>query len=51
MLMAESRDGRSEYLGSYMPLLIYAGLAYLIAFAAIQLLVPRMEPAPAAAAG
>jgi ACS family hexuronate transporter-like MFS transporter len=46
MLMAESAGRSLEYLGSYMPLLIYAGLAYLIAFGVIHLLVPKMEPAP-----
>jgi len=45
MLMAESAGRSLEYLGSYAPLMIYAGLAYLIAFTAIHLLVPRMEPA------
>ena len=34
-----------ELTGSYVPILIYAGIAYLLAFAAIQLLVPKMEPA------
>jgi len=46
MLLARATGLSLEYLGSYMPLMIYAGLAYLIAFIAIQLLVPRMEPAP-----
>jgi ACS family hexuronate transporter-like MFS transporter len=46
MLMAESAGRSLEYLGSYMPLMIYAGLAYLIAFTVIQLLVPKMVPAP-----
>jgi ACS family hexuronate transporter-like MFS transporter len=46
MLMAESAGRSLEYLGSYMPLMIYAGLAYLIAFSVIHLLVPKMEPAP-----
>src|SRR3546814_2895155 len=30
--------------GSYLPILLYAGLAYLIALGAIKLLVPHMEP-------
>jgi MFS transporter, ACS family, hexuronate transporter len=46
MLMAESAGRSLEYLGSYAPLMIYAGLAYLIAFTVIHLLVPKMEPAP-----
>jgi len=46
MAMAESAGRSLEYLGSYLPLMIYAGLAYMIAFTAIQLLVPKMEPAP-----
>ena len=48
MLIASATGFSLEYLGSYMPLMIYAGLAYLIAFTAIHLLVPRMEPAPMA---
>ncbi len=46
MLIASATGLSLEYLGSYMPLMIYAGLAYLIAFTAIHLLVPKMEPAP-----
>ena len=46
MLIASATGYSLEYLGSYMPLMIYAGLAYLIAFTAIQLLVPKMVPAP-----
>jgi MFS transporter, ACS family, hexuronate transporter len=45
MLMARSAGLSLEFLGSYMPLMFYAGFAYLIAFTAIHLLVPRMEPA------
>lgn len=45
MLMAESAGRSLEFLGSYMPLMIYAGLAYLIAFTVIHLLVPKMERA------
>jgi ACS family hexuronate transporter-like MFS transporter len=45
MLIASATGLSLEYLGSYMPLMIYAGMAYLIAFTAIHLLVPRMEPA------
>lgn len=50
MLIASATGLSLEYLGSYMPLMIYAGLAYLIAFTVIHLLVPEMEPAPVAAA-
>jgi MFS transporter, ACS family, hexuronate transporter len=50
MLIARATGLSLEYLGSYMPLMIYAGLAYLIAFTAIHLLVPKMQPAPVAAA-
>jgi ACS family hexuronate transporter-like MFS transporter len=32
--------------GSYAPIVLYAGIAYLLAFAVIHWLVPRMEPAP-----
>jgi ACS family hexuronate transporter-like MFS transporter len=46
MLIASATGLSLEYLGSYMPLMIYAGLAYLIAFTAIHLLVPKMDPAP-----
>ena len=46
MLIAKVTGWSLEYLGSYTPVLIYAGIAYLLALAIIQLLVPRMEPAP-----
>ena len=46
MIIAKATGWSLEYLGTYLPLLIYAGLAYLIAFAVIHLLVPKMEPAP-----
>jgi len=46
MLIAKVTGWSLEYLGSYTPVLIYAGIAYLLALAVIQLLVPRMEPAP-----
>ena len=45
MLMAKAA-GWSLTAGTYLPLLIYAGIAYLLAFAVIHLLVPRMAPAP-----
>jgi len=46
MLIAKVTGWSLEYLGSYTPVLIYAGIAYLLALSLIQLLVPRMEPAP-----
>ena len=45
MLIAQATGWTLELTGSYTPIVIYAGLAYLIAFAVIQALVPRMEPA------
>jgi MFS transporter, ACS family, hexuronate transporter len=50
MLIAKVTGWSLEYLGTYLPVLIYAGLAYLIAFGVIHWLVPRMEPAPVAPA-
>jgi ACS family hexuronate transporter-like MFS transporter len=44
MLMAKAA-GLSLTAGTYLPLLIYAGIAYLLAFAVIHLLVPKMVPA------
>lgn len=49
ILIAQATGWTLQLTGSYVPILAYAGLAYLIAFVAIQLLVPRMEPAPVAA--
>jgi ACS family hexuronate transporter-like MFS transporter len=46
MLIAKVTGWSLEYLDTYLPVLIYAGLAYLIAFTVIHLLVPKMEPAP-----
>ena len=46
ILIAQATGWTLELTGSYLPIVIYAGLAYLLALAAIQLLVPRMEPAP-----
>ena len=46
ILIAQATGWILELTGSYWPILIYAGLGYLIAFVVIQLLVPRMEPAP-----
>ncbi len=48
ILIAQVTGWTLELTGSYLPILIYAGLAYLIAFTAIHLLVPKMEPAPVA---
>ncbi|MEO5706169.1 MAG: MFS transporter [Alteraurantiacibacter sp.] len=45
MLIAQVTGWTLELTGSYTPIVIYAGLAYLLAFAVIHLLVPRMEPA------
>ena len=45
MLIAQATGWTLELTGSYLPIVIYAGLAYLIAFGMIHLLVPRMEPA------
>ena len=46
ILIAQATGWTLELTGSYLPIVIYAGLAYLLALGAIQLLVPRMEPAP-----
>jgi len=45
ILIAQATGWTLELTGSYWPIVIYAGLAYLIALGAIQLLVPKMEPA------
>jgi ACS family hexuronate transporter-like MFS transporter len=46
MLIAQATGWTLELTGSYVPIVLYAGFAYLIALAVIHLLVPRMEPAP-----
>ena len=46
ILIAQATGWTLELTGSYVPIVIYAGLGYLIALAVIHLLVPRMEPAP-----
>jgi ACS family hexuronate transporter-like MFS transporter len=46
ILISQVTGWTLELTGSYLPIVIYAGLAYLIALGAIHLLVPRMEPAP-----
>ena len=48
ILIAQATGWTLELTGSYWPILIYAGLAYLIAFTVIHLLVPKMKPAPVA---
>src|SRR3546814_10239475 len=42
--IAQATGWTLQLTGSYLPILLYAGLAYLIALGAIQLLVPHMEP-------
>lgn len=49
ILIAQATGWSLELTGSYTPIVIYAGLGYLIAFACIHFLVPRMAPAPVAA--
>jgi ACS family hexuronate transporter-like MFS transporter len=46
MLFAKVIGYVLEWTGSYLPVFIIAGSAYLIAFVVIQLLVPKLEPAP-----
>jgi ACS family hexuronate transporter-like MFS transporter len=46
ILIAQATGWTLELTGSYVPIMIYAGLAYLLAFGVIHLLVPLMEPAP-----
>jgi ACS family hexuronate transporter-like MFS transporter len=46
ILIAQATGWTLELTGSYVPIVIYAGVGYLIALAIIHLLVPRMEPAP-----
>jgi len=46
ILIAQATGWTLQLTGSYTPILFYAGIAYLLAFAVIQLLVPKMEPAP-----
>ena len=46
MLIAQATGWTLELTGSYVPIVMYAGCAYLIALGIIHLLVPRMEPAP-----
>ncbi|WP_427968254.1 MFS transporter [Altererythrobacter sp.] len=44
ILIAQATGWTLELTGSYVPIVIYAGMAYLIAFLCIHLIVPRMEP-------
>jgi ACS family hexuronate transporter-like MFS transporter len=46
MLIAKVVGYVLEWTGSYLPVFIIAGSAYLIALVVIQLLVPKLEPAP-----
>ncbi len=46
ILMAQATGWTLELTGSYVPLITYAAFGYLIALGAIQLLVPRLKPAP-----
>ena len=46
ILIAQATGWTLELTGSYVPIVLYAGIAYLLAFGAIHLLVPRMDPAP-----
>jgi len=45
MLIAKAVGYLLEWTGSYLPVFIIAGSAYLIALLVIHLIVPRMEPA------
>lgn len=45
ILIAQATGWTLELTGSYVPIVIYAGLGYIIAFAIIQILVPNMAPA------
>ena len=46
ILIAQATGWTLQLTGSYVPIVLYAGIAYLLAFSVIHLLVPRMEPAP-----
>jgi ACS family hexuronate transporter-like MFS transporter len=46
ILMAQATGWTLQLTGSYVPLITYAAFGYIIALIAIQLLVPRLEPAP-----
>jgi ACS family hexuronate transporter-like MFS transporter len=44
MLIATTVGLILQYTGSYLPIFIIAGIAYIIALAVVHLLVPRLEP-------
>jgi MFS transporter, ACS family, hexuronate transporter len=46
MLIAKVVGYILEWTGSYLPVFIMAGCMYLLAFAVLHLLAPRLEPAP-----
>jgi ACS family hexuronate transporter-like MFS transporter len=46
ILIAQATGWTLQLTGSYAPIVLYAGIAYLLAFAVIHWLVPKMEPAP-----
>lgn len=46
ILIAQATGWTLQLTGSYALIVLYAGIAYLLAFGVIQLLVPNMEPAP-----
>jgi len=46
IMIAQATGWTLQLAGSYTPIVLYAGIAYLLAFGVIHLLVPRMEPAP-----
>jgi ACS family hexuronate transporter-like MFS transporter len=48
ILIAQATGWALELTGSYVWIVAYAGLAYLLALAVIHTLVPQMEPAPMA---
>lgn len=48
ILIAQATGWTLELAGSYVPIVLYAGLAYLIALAGIHALVPRMDTAATA---
>src|SRR5690606_21587879 len=45
ILIAQATGWTLELTGSCVPIVLYAGFAYLLAFTVSHLLVPRMEPA------
>jgi ACS family hexuronate transporter-like MFS transporter len=46
MLLAKTVGYVLEWTGSYLPVFVIAGSAYLIALLIIQLLAPKLAPAP-----